>query len=78
MSLGLQLAVVIPNNLRKSLKLKKEDTLQAKVDDYNVLGQDITLDTEITVIFSEKIGKNSIDIGSLTLFNLDGVVDPTM
>jgi hypothetical protein len=57
------------------LKLKKGDTLQAKVDDYNVLEQDIALDTEITVTFSEKIDKNSIDTGSLTLFNLDGVGD---
>lgn len=31
------LAVVIPKELRKTLKLKKGDTLQAKVDDKNGL-----------------------------------------
>jgi AbrB family looped-hinge helix DNA binding protein len=31
------IAVVIPKELRKSLKLKKGDTLEAKVDDKNGL-----------------------------------------
>jgi Bacterial Ig-like domain len=36
----------------------------------------VPLDTDVKVTFSDSIDKNTIDTGSLTLFNLDQAIDP--